>query len=498
MADEADSHEALAQDGADSAALGDACPQAQQDEGLRRAEAVEQFQGAWNADVGARAFADMLERSLGRVADVPGLENRYFVKSIVVFARADPEKVRALFATLFDESQDVDARAEVFRRGADELLAQYGNGAVQHYQDADAIGTYLWLRYPDAYGPCGSSSGDASADGVLEDGALAGSFDEGEGGVDVASGDAAGADLGSGADSGSGAAGDAAPDVYTKARFLEEVYMGGEGYERLTALLAHRKNLILQGAPGVGKTFCAERLTWSLMGCRDAERIAFVQFHQSYSYEDFVMGYRPSGEGFELRPGTFYRFCRKAAARPDEDFFFIIDEINRGNLSRIFGELLMLVERDYRGHEIALAYGGQPFCVPENVYLLGMMNMADRSLAMIDYALRRRFAFFTMEPAFDSVGFVAYQRRLDDVLFDALVAKLRDLNVEIAADSSLGPGFRIGHSYLCGFEDGDEGRLHERLREVVDYDIVPMLSEYWFDDEARRSFWEGELRGIFR
>lgn len=283
-------------------------------------------------------------------------------------------------------------------------------------------------------------------------------------------------------------------DTYTKDDFLQEVYMTEERSSRLMAVLKSKKNLILQGAPGVGKTFCARRLAWLLMGEKDNNRIEFVQFHQNYSYEDFVMGYKPAEEGFELKNGIFYRFCQQAANQPDKDFFFIIDEINRGNLSKILGELLMLIERDYREHEATLAYSGQPFSVPENLYLIGMMNTADRSLAMIDYALRRRFSFFEMEPGFNSQGFTAYLRHLDNPVLDELVEKIRELNTEIANDKSLGPGFRIGHSYLCGRDDCDE----EWLRDVVDFDILPMLSEYWFDNADKVKRWENELQGIFQ
>ncbi|GHV36835.1 hypothetical protein FACS1894187_12170 [Synergistales bacterium] len=163
--------------------------------------------------------------------------------------------------------------------------------------------------------------------------------------------------------------------------------------------------MILQGAPGVGKTFAAKRLAFSIIGKEDDRRVKIVQFHQSYSYEDFVMGYRPDGRGFCLAEGPFYQFC-KIAEKDDDDrpYFFIIDEINRGNLSKIFGELLMLIENDKRGEKNALRllYKDEDFFVPENVHIIGMMNTADRSLAMIDYALRRRFVFFDMEPAFDS------------------------------------------------------------------------------------------------
>ena len=174
-------------------------------------------------------------------------------------------------------------------------------------------------------------------------------------------------------------------DAYTKSDFLDEVYMTEKRYENLVAVLRNKKNIILQGAPGVGKTFAARRLAWSMMGEKDDSRIEFVQFHQNYSYEDFMMGYKPVEDGFELKYGIFYRFCQKAANQPDKEFFFIIDEINRGNMSKIFGELLMLIEKDYRGTKATLAYNGLSFSVPKNLYIIGMMNTADRSLAMIDY-----------------------------------------------------------------------------------------------------------------
>jgi len=281
---------------------------------------------------------------------------------------------------------------------------------------------------------------------------------------------------------------------YDKSDFLDEVFMTEDRYETLTAVLLRKKNVILQGAPGVGKTFAARRLAYSIMGEKDDSRIEFVQFHQNYSYEDFMMGYKPTENGFALKYGVFYRFCQKASNQPDKEFFFIIDEINRGNLSKIFGELLMLIERDYRGTKTTLAYSGQPFSVPENVYIIGMMNTADRSLAMIDYALRRRFSFFELKPGFDSDGFAKYQDELNDDTFNELIARVKELNHEIAADRSLGSGFCIGHSYFCGQNDCSD----EWLRTVVDYDILPMLSEYWFDDSARIQKWENILHGVFQ
>lgn len=280
---------------------------------------------------------------------------------------------------------------------------------------------------------------------------------------------------------------------YDEKLFVSEVYMGETRYKNLVSLLENKKNIILQGAPGVGKTFTAKRLAYAMMGEKDDNRIEFVQFHQNYSYEDFMMGYKPVGESFELQYGIFYRFCQKAANNPKKDYFFIIDEINRGNLSKIFGELLMLIEKDYRGTKATLAYNGMLFSVPENLYIIGMMNTADRSLAMIDYALRRRFSFFEIEPGFDSDGFKEYQNKLNDDTFNELIEKVKELNKEITKDRSLGKGFCIGHSYFCGKKVVDE----EWLKAVVNYDILPMLQEYWFDDNAKVQKWDNILNGVF-
>jgi len=285
----------------------------------------------------------------------------------------------------------------------------------------------------------------------------------------------------------------------------EEIFLGGGDLDRLHQQLARKKNLVLQGPPGTGKTFMAQRLAWALTGKRSRERVEFVQFHQSYGYEDFVRGFRPTRDGgFEPRDGPFLEFCGEAHAereeaesegRPAKPLVLIIDEINRGNLSRIFGELLMLIEADKREEEwaVPLAYppkdGGpaEKFHVPDNLYLIGTMNTADRSLALVDYALRRRFAFGTIGPAFGEAKFQQHlvDRGLPDWLRDRIVGRLQELNAVIEKDGDLGTGFRIGHSYFCDPPEDAASAWSAWYRDVVDYEIKPLLEEYWFDGPDR-------------
>lgn len=647
-------------------------------------EAVKCFQDNW--DIHAADFEDMLSQSLSKTSNLLASTNNFPAGMIIEFAHAAPEKVRAMYMDLFDESKDVFGRIESFKKQSNILLKKYKSTAKQHYQHENAITTYLWLRYPDKYyvykysearsvsnkldsnykfkkgsytdnlkgfydfyneireslkrdstlidlfksqltddcypdselrtltfdvgfyisrnisKPADKESNQADSDDMeftekpksseehrywwlnanpkiwsfsnlqtshVQEYTL---FNENRNKRRVFQNflDARAGDLVIGYESNPvkqvvalakvSAANDGkkicfekteslvnpidyrtlkeCPELeqmeffqnpngtffkltkdeyefimdmireenpltskdmntsYTKKDFLSEVYMSENQYDRLSGVLLNKMNLILQGAPGVGKTFTAKRLAYSLMGEKDDSRIEFVQFHQNYSYEDFVMGYRPSGDSYELKYGIFYQFCKKAENQPDKKFFFIIDEINRGNLSKIFGELLMLIEKDYRGTKATLAYNGMPFSVPKNLYIVGMMNTADRSLAMIDYALRRRFSFFEMAPAFESKGFKEYQHSLDNRTFNELISEIVKLNGEISRDKSLGKGFCIGHSYFCG--KAKETCTNEWMQSVVNYDILPMLSEYWFDDDTKVQRWDHILHGVFQ
>ncbi|MCD7894374.1 MAG: AAA family ATPase [Erysipelotrichaceae bacterium] len=280
--------------------------------------------------------------------------------------------------------------------------------------------------------------------------------------------------------------------IYDEEDFLSQVYMSLENYHTLVNLLNMKKNIILQGPPGVGKTYAAKRLAYAMISEKNPNRVMMIQFHQSYAYEDFIEGYRPTENGFELRKGVFYNFCKAAEIDSENKYFFIIDEINRGNLSKIFGELFMLIENDKRGskYQLRLLYSNDLFYVPENVYIIGMMNTADRSLAMMDYALRRRFAFFEMIPAFDNDGFNHYKEDKNNIKFNKLIETMQQLNNQIENDDSLGSGFRIGHSYFCTNEEVTDEWMHS----VVEYEIIPLLKEYWFDEPAKVKTWSDMLR----
>ena len=291
------------------------------------------------------------------------------------------------------------------------------------------------------------------------------------------------------------------PEPYTVDHAVADLFLRREEIERLMNLLKRKKNLVLQGPPGTGKTYLAQRLAWLLAGEQSRDRIEVVQFHQSYGYEDFVRGYRPTkAGGFELRDGPFLEVCervRQDPHRPHRPHVLMIDEINRGNLSRIFGELLMLIEADKRSTEwaVRIAYARRDeeeeerIHVPPNLYLIGTMNTADRSLALVDYALRRRFAFWPVDSALGSDRFARYlnEHGVPEQIRDQIRVRLEELNDQIGKDPQLGREFRIGHGYFCRppKESNSGDAWNEWYANVVRYEIGPLLREYWFDDTNR-------------
>jgi hypothetical protein len=289
-------------------------------------------------------------------------------------------------------------------------------------------------------------------------------------------------------------------EPYTIEEAVEGLFMPQIEYERILNLWRNKKNAVLQGPPGVGKTFIAKRLAYSLIGFKTPKQIEVAQFHQSYSYEDFVQGYRPFEGGFELRSGRFHAFCQKALDDPENTYVFIIDEINRGNLSKVFGELLVLIEPDKRNAQwaIPLTYASpsdDPFFIPENLFLLGMMNLADRSLAVVDYALRRRFAFATLRPEFASPEFrILHERNgVAGELTEKIISRMNELNEAITEDEvNLGEDFQIGHSFFTPIS-GEGPFDNSWYQRVMSSEIIPLLNEYWFDNREEVQKWRDRL-----
>ena len=273
-------------------------------------------------------------------------------------------------------------------------------------------------------------------------------------------------------------------------KFKNNVYVNIDDLEIIKDLVKNNLNLIIEGPPGVGKTYIAKHLPYLIFDSKEIKDVKMVQFHQSYSYEDFIIGYRPFEKGFKLKPGPFYKLCKDAKTDPKGKYFLIIDEINRGNLSKIFGELFLLIEKDKRvkdyGIELLYSDGSDEyqknFYVPDNLYIIGLMNTADRSLAMVDYALRRRFKFFNLKPGFYSENFKRYCKEINNENFKEVIGEIIKLNELIEEDDSLGKGFCIGHSYFSGFKNKDKSDIDKELKYIIDFEILPLLAEYWFDD----------------
>ena len=277
-------------------------------------------------------------------------------------------------------------------------------------------------------------------------------------------------------------------DILADGCFLDRATL-----ETMLQRLETEQNIILQAPPGSGKTWLSKKLTYAFIGHKDDDQVRQVQFHTNLSYEDFVRGWRPQAGGkLDLVDGPFLKLAENARNDPDGKYVMVIEEINRGNPASIFGELLTLLEADKRNPDdgLALAYpssDSERFHIPPNVYVIGTMNLADRSLALVDFALRRRFAFFDLVPALNATwrDWVDRECSIPTVFLSRIAQRVSALNDQIAADPNLGDQFRIGHSHFTPTQGTPIDDHIQWFKDVVETEIAPLLREYWFDSLVR-------------
>lgn len=275
-------------------------------------------------------------------------------------------------------------------------------------------------------------------------------------------------------------------DLIKEGCFVEE-----EQLSKIISSLNRKKSIILQGPPGTGKTWLAKRLANIIVGYKNSNNIKAIQFHPNMSYEDFIRGYRPSGDGrLALIDGPFLEMINKARNDSQSNYVMVIEEINRGNPAQILGEMLTLLEVDKRTptEALELTYRREHengIFIPNNLYVIGTMNLADRSLAMVDFALRRRFAFFYLAPNFDEkwLNYMIDKTKLSRKSLEKIRHVMNNLNQYIAKEEMLGNAFTIGHSYLtCDSVIPDAMSWY---KDIIGSEIKPLLEEYWFDDSNK-------------
>lgn len=278
-----------------------------------------------------------------------------------------------------------------------------------------------------------------------------------------------------------------------EAEELKDTFFSEEFFNNIIATLKVKKNIILQGPPGTGKTFISKKIANKIAGKK--ENIFSIQFHQSYSYEEFVIGYKPNSEGnFTIQKGSLIQICEKAQQNESENFVMFIDEINRANISKVFGELLSLIENDKRGPENAVkilySENDMNFYIPSNLYFICAMNTADRSLKMVDYALRRRFSFFEFKPEFNKPEFKNFlkNKNVNAKTIDRIVNNISKVNQQISDDNfELGDGYCIGHSYFCPKGNLSDSFGDQWYEQIIEYEIKPLINEYYFDKPDQAS-----------